>query len=82
MRAKVIHAGKLVKKFLLDSEFSCGMLHGMSKHVRFYVDLNPEDAAILNRLCLHLSTKRETIIIRADAVRIAVRALAKKEKVA
>jgi hypothetical protein len=54
----------------------------MNKHTRFYIDLAPPDAQLLTKLAFHLSLKRNTHVIRAEAVRIALRVLAKREKLA
>lgn len=58
------------------------MIWTMDKPIRFHIELKPDDAKLLDRLAVHLSNKKEATVIRADAVRIAIRAMAKREKVA
>jgi hypothetical protein len=54
----------------------------MDKHIRFHIDLAPSDAKLLDRLALRISNRNGTPISRPDVVRIALRHLAKKEKMA
>jgi hypothetical protein len=54
----------------------------MEKHIRFHIDLAPDDAKLLDKLAVHLSNKKEATVIRADAIRIAIRQMAKQEKIA
>jgi len=53
----------------------------MEKHIRFYIDLAPDDAALLVKLALHYSNKKGVLHTRADAVRSAIRSQAKKEHI-
>ena len=58
------------------------MVGCMDKHTRFHIDLAQPDAKLLDKLAVHLSVKREAVVIRADVMRIALRTLAKKERIA
>jgi hypothetical protein len=53
----------------------------MEKHIRFYIDLAPDDAALLVKLALHYSNKNGVVYTRVDAVRSAIRSQAKKEHI-
>jgi hypothetical protein len=53
----------------------------MEKHIRFYIDLAPDDAALLMKLALHYSNKNGVVYTRADAVRSTIRSQAKKEHI-
>lgn len=67
----------LVAKNLLPCNDEC-----MNKtHVRFYIDLSPEDAKLVTSLAVHLSTQSGILLTRADVMRLSLRANAKKEKV-
>ena len=57
------------------------MVSDMEKHTRFHIDLAQPDAKLLDKLAVYFSVKREAVVIRADVMRIALRALAKKERI-
>jgi len=58
------------------------MVSGMDKHIRFHIDLSPMDAKLLNILILKRSEKSGEPVSRPTIVRLAIRAMAKKERIA
>ena len=69
------------RNFALDKKFLFFYSVHMDKHIRFHIDLEPDDAKILDKLAVHLSKQKEAIVTRASATRIAIRAMAKQERI-
>lgn len=50
------------------------------KHVRFYIDLSDSDNEKLHQLASHLTQKMDVTITRGKAIMLAVKQMARKER--